>query len=246
MGFEMAIYQSIGYEEFFAYLSAPDCDTQESPALAVSNMKTSTQQYAKNTKQTGVCFANISDDQSNAFYMLDVSDINAWDPKVREPVLDIVNCHARSILTEDANGMLAIPAKITNPSDRLEAQKKMICDLCTADNDQPVMVETLSWDAHMMLCLTWAKRSAKFSGMTTVDSPAKRIINHICWFLKLASTTTEQAHPPATIAMPTVVYGAAPLGGADIMREGQTAVLCLQEIFTERTPVSTPFGLGNV
>ncbi|KIY65725.1 tRNA isopentenyltransferase [Cylindrobasidium torrendii FP15055 ss-10] len=163
MDFETGIYQSIGYREFFTYLSAPDREEdRESLASAVSNMKTSTRQYAKrqiswirNKLLPEVRSANVSSNDNDAFYMLDVSDINAWDPKVRGPALDIVNQFLRgqvtldpSSVSEDANGMLAIPEKITNPIDRLEAQKKMVCDLCTTDKDQPVMVETLQWDAH--------------------------------------------------------------------------------------------------
>ncbi|KAK0197484.1 tRNA isopentenyltransferase [Armillaria mellea] len=160
--YTLGIYQSIGYKEFHVYITSPD-PSDDAFNLAVENMKISTRQYAKrqvswirNKLLPMIKAANAT--ENTVFpYLLDASDVeNGWSSNVQEPAMEIIDGFLRGKIDQDplslsdvARDMLTVEEKATDPMSVLNSRRKMTCEVCTTNKNQPVMIEEgREWDVH--------------------------------------------------------------------------------------------------
>ncbi|KAJ7070355.1 tRNA isopentenyltransferase [Mycena belliarum] len=160
--YTLGIYQSIGYKEFHGYLSAPS-QTDEALNEAMENMKSSTRQYAKRqlswirNKLLPAIHATNARELTVPTYLLDATDIGeAWMSNVRDPALQITRdfLNASSLpdprtLSSNARTMLDVAPKPIDPTLILQAQRKVVCAICTADAAQPFMIYESERAAHL-------------------------------------------------------------------------------------------------
>ncbi|KAI6167206.1 tRNA isopentenyltransferase [Pisolithus thermaeus] len=182
--FTLGIFQSIGYKEFYKFISDPDV-SEGSFADAVEQTKHSTRKYAKRQVAwlrnkllpaihcvTAECRGKSS---VAALYLLDTSVLGeSWILNVLQPARTIMNAFLNeeelpdpTILSPLAQAMLTNVNKSLSPSAVLEARRKVVCPLCTKDPSQPVMVECAEWEAHQRTRLhrrLATKAKGKFSG----------------------------------------------------------------------------------
>ncbi|KAI6126220.1 tRNA isopentenyltransferase [Pisolithus croceorrhizus] len=163
--FTVGIFQSIGYKEFYRFIS--DTDVSEGRfADAVEQTKHSTRKYAKRQVTwlrnkllpaihcvTAECRGKSS---VAALYLLDTSALGeSWISNVFQPARTIMNAFLNeeelpdpTTLSPLAQAMLTNVNKALSPSAVLEARRKVVCPLCTKNPSQPVMVECAGWEAH--------------------------------------------------------------------------------------------------
>ncbi|KAJ7702449.1 tRNA isopentenyltransferase [Mycena rosella] len=160
--YTLGIYQSIGYKEFHGYLSAPS-QTEKALHEAVESMKTSTRQYSRRqiswirNKLLPAINATNSQELTVPTYLLDATDIGeAWTSNVKNPAVQIT----RDFLNDEpipdpltlsgmARTMLDINEKPVDPTLVLQAQRKVVCSICTVDATQPVMIDEERFTAHV-------------------------------------------------------------------------------------------------
>ncbi|KAJ3474244.1 hypothetical protein NLI96_g12571 [Meripilus lineatus] len=147
--FTLGIYQSIGYREFHEYLDAKPSDKEFQDA--VERMKISTRQYAKRQvswlRNKLLPATQVANTNSKAVggsdvvptFLLDASDF-LKEKELPNPLE----------LSDTARDMLSIPDKPTNPNDVLSARRKLVCHICTVNDERPVMIEEgREWKAHV-------------------------------------------------------------------------------------------------
>ncbi|KAG7452908.1 tRNA isopentenyltransferase [Guyanagaster necrorhizus] len=160
--YTLGIYQSIGYREFHGCISSP-VPSDDAFNVAVENMKISTRQYAKrqvswirNKLLPAIKAANAIEETVFP-YLLDASDVeNGWSSNVEDLAMQITDDFLRGKLHLDplslsdvAREMLTVEEKATDPLFVLTARRKMICEVCTANKNEPVMVEEgREWEVH--------------------------------------------------------------------------------------------------
>ncbi|KAH6918809.1 tRNA isopentenyltransferase [Coprinopsis sp. MPI-PUGE-AT-0042] len=162
--YTLGIYQSIGYKEFHDYLADPTPSNQSAFDSAVDRMKLSTRQYAKkqiswirNKLLPATQQANAEKEQVS-FYLLDATEVDdRWSDNALQPAVDITT----KLLNEEslpepkslsplAAKLLDLPIKTANPVEVLQARKKLVCTVCTMQEDRPVMLEEgEEWDRHI-------------------------------------------------------------------------------------------------
>ncbi|KAK0210409.1 tRNA isopentenyltransferase [Desarmillaria ectypa] len=160
--YTLGIYQSIGYREFHGYISSPD-PNDDAFNLAVENMKVSTRQYAKRqvswirNKLLPMIKAANATEEIIFPYLLDASDVeDYWSSNVQGPAMRITDDFLRGkidldplSLSDVARDMLTIEEKATDPLSVLSARRKLICEVCTASRNEPVMIEEgREWEVH--------------------------------------------------------------------------------------------------
>ncbi|KAF9257804.1 tRNA isopentenyltransferase [Marasmius fiardii PR-910] len=163
--YTFGMFQSIGYRELHCYLTLPnpsDLDFQN----ALNKMKISTRQYAKtqiswlrNKLLPALYNSNMDCDEDKSHtYLLDATELgDKWDTNVRQPATEISQSFLHGdllpdplSLSEAASTILRINQKATDPKEVLKARRKVQCDLCTVDPDQPFMVEAgKEWELHL-------------------------------------------------------------------------------------------------
>ncbi|KAJ7273388.1 tRNA isopentenyltransferase [Mycena rebaudengoi] len=174
--YTLGIYQSIGYKEFHAYLSAsPSLPSQKDNAQekafaeALEAMKISTRQYAKRQiswirNKLLPAIREVNAHEHGAVvptYLLDATDLGEhWDARVRDPAVRIM----QDFLTNDplpdpltvsdvARRMLggddSRNAKSVDPTAVLRAQRKQVCYTCTLDEAQPFLVDEERMGDHL-------------------------------------------------------------------------------------------------
>ncbi|KAI5900077.1 tRNA isopentenyltransferase [Schizophyllum commune H4-8] len=159
--FTQGIYQSIGYREFYAYLTNPHA-TSEDFAKAVDDMKTSTRQYAKRQVQwirnqlRPVVEGSDQSEHKAQLYLLDATDLHRWDEEVRSKGLEVTDDFLENrpmrdpvSLSETARSVLSKGRKALSPTAVLEARRKRTCTVCSIDTDKPVMIDESEWDVHV-------------------------------------------------------------------------------------------------
>ncbi|KZT69060.1 tRNA isopentenyltransferase [Daedalea quercina L-15889] len=161
--YTLGIYQSIGYKEFHDYLSAPahnDAVFQE----ATQSMKTATRRYTnrqnmwiRNKLLPAARAANAASRSEDGCdivptYVLDASELgSSWDTNVRDMAQDITDAFLNVVelpnplfLSSTARDLLVDEPKNTIPP------RKLICEICTHDDERPVMIdEGAHWKAHI-------------------------------------------------------------------------------------------------
>ncbi|KAJ7470422.1 tRNA isopentenyltransferase [Mycena latifolia] len=152
--YTLGIYQSIGYKEFHAYLSAP-AQTEKALNEAVENMKISTRQYSRRqiswirNKLLPAIHATNAQELTVPTYLLDATDVSdTWTLNVRDPAVQIAGDFLNNetmpdplALSEIARTMLDVNEKPVDPTLVLKAQRKVVCSICTVDATQPFMVD---------------------------------------------------------------------------------------------------------
>ncbi|KAG7086740.1 hypothetical protein E1B28_002673 [Marasmius oreades] len=164
--YTFGMFQSIGYRELHRYLTLSS-PTDRDFDNALNRMKISTRQYAKsqtswlrNKLLPALYNSNMDCDEKNKSrtYLLDATELgDKWETNVRRPAINITQGFLNDdplpdplSLSEAANMMLQIEQKATDPKEVLKARRKVHCDVCTMDPDQPVMVEAgKEWDLHL-------------------------------------------------------------------------------------------------
>ncbi|KAF8484391.1 IPP transferase-domain-containing protein [Gautieria morchelliformis] len=156
------IFQAIGFKEFINYLSAQS-PSQKQYDEAVERTKVSTRQFARRQVQwirnkllPAVNSANKSGVKTPVF-LLNVTDLDKWDVEVRDVAARIAHgfLEGRDLpdprsLSLTADSMLNIQAETPSPHAILDARRKVICDVCTTNPEQPMMVEDgQEWNDHM-------------------------------------------------------------------------------------------------
>ncbi|KAH8833494.1 tRNA isopentenyltransferase [Flagelloscypha sp. PMI_526] len=158
--YSLGIYQSIGYKEFRDYL-ALDVHSDELFHQALNAMKATTRRYAKSqvswmrNKLVPTLTSAVSPDIGTC-YLLDATELDAWTSKVHDPAMDIVNAFLEqralpepTLLSDVAQEMLRLDLKPVGPAATLEARKRVICEVCTVNREQPVVIESGDeWQAH--------------------------------------------------------------------------------------------------
>ncbi|KAF9027150.1 tRNA isopentenyltransferase [Hymenopellis radicata] len=160
LDFTTGIYQSIGYREFFNYLTLPQPD-DSALSSAVEAMKTSTRQYAKRqvswirNKLLPEANAANRNEKFVSTYLFDVADLDEWPKSVQSPGFRITEDFLKGTLdldpqslSEIAREMLTPPQRETDPISRLDAHKKIVCPQCTVDKERPVLIDENLWDEH--------------------------------------------------------------------------------------------------
>ncbi|KAI6118714.1 tRNA isopentenyltransferase [Pisolithus croceorrhizus] len=163
--FTVGLFQSIGYKEFYKFISDPDV-SEGGFADAVEQTKHSTREYAK--RQVAGLWNKLlpaihrvaaecrGKSPVAALYLLDATVLGeSWISNVYQPARTIMNAFLNeeelpdpTTLSPLAQTMLTSVTKALSPSVVLEARRKVVCPLCTKDPSQPVMVECAEWEAH--------------------------------------------------------------------------------------------------
>ncbi|KAI0710400.1 tRNA isopentenyltransferase [Cerioporus squamosus] len=168
MDYTLGIYQAIGYKEFHDYLSATE---PSDPAFraAVEQMKLGTRRYAKrqvswlrNKLLPAVNAANAAARVENGVpvipaYLLDATELGeAWKKNVHDVADRITKAFLEGealpdplTLSQTASEMLNVGDRPTDPVAVLSAHQRTVCDVCTIDPVQPVMVDASKWEMHM-------------------------------------------------------------------------------------------------
>ncbi|KAI0713288.1 tRNA isopentenyltransferase [Earliella scabrosa] len=168
MDYTLGIYQSIGYKEFHDYLSSPE-PSDAAFREAVEQMKLGTRRYAKrqvawirNKLLPAVNAANATVQAENGApmvptYLLDATELgDAWKSNVHDVGNQITGAFLRGeplpdplTLSSTAAEMLTVRERPTDPLAVLSANQRVVCDVCTIDPDQPVMVDGVKWETHV-------------------------------------------------------------------------------------------------
>ncbi|RPD65827.1 tRNA isopentenyltransferase [Lentinus tigrinus ALCF2SS1-7] len=168
MDYTLGIYQAIGYKEFHDYLSAAE-PSETAFREAVEQMKLGTRRYAKrqvswlrNKLLPAVNAANAAARAENnspvvPTYLLDATELgDAWKTNVLDVADDITKAFLEGealpdplALSKTASKMLTVPDRPTDPIAVLSAHQRTVCDVCTIDPVQPVMVDASKWEMHV-------------------------------------------------------------------------------------------------
>ncbi|KAI0371795.1 tRNA isopentenyltransferase [Pilatotrama ljubarskyi] len=168
MDYTLGIYQAIGYKEFHEYLSSPS-PSEKAFRDAVEQMKLGTRRYAKrqvtwirNKLLPAVNAANTdSRAESGAptvpMYLLDATELgDAWKTNVHDVAEAITEKFLEGgplpdplTLSNTAAEMLTVREKPTDPLSVLTANQRRVCEVCTTDPSQPVMVDGGLWETHV-------------------------------------------------------------------------------------------------
>lgn len=183
--FTIGIFQSIGYKEFYKFISDPDV-SEGKFADAVEQTKHSTRKYAKRqvvwlrNKLLPAIYSVTAEYRGKssvaALYLLDTSVLGeSWVSNVLQPAQMIMDAFLNeeelpdpTTLSPLARAMLTNVNKALSPSAVLEARRKVVCPLCTKNPSQPVMVEGAEWEAHQRTRLhrrLAAKAKERISGV---------------------------------------------------------------------------------
>lgn len=184
--YQSRIFQTIGYRQFAEYLdrlesfSPSEAEKKEGFDKAVDDTKTATRQYAKSQLKwvQNKLVPEVRRAQSALaaagqveLYLLDATDVSAWDEKVVTPALNIVS----RFLTSQT---LPHPTTISNPTAAshylysgrtanqalskfdsthasqgegtrtIQANQLYTCDICTFDQSNPVRIRMVDRSAH--------------------------------------------------------------------------------------------------
>ncbi|KAI9056678.1 tRNA isopentenyltransferase [Trametes sanguinea] len=168
MDYTLGIYQAIGYKEFHDYLSSPT-PSESAFRDAVEQMKLATRRYAKrqvawirNKLLPAVNAANAKNQADGVApsvptYLLDATELgDAWKTNVHDVAEKITNdfLENRSLpdprsLSATASEMLTVRERPTDPIAVLEANQRRVCEVCTTDPSQPVLVDGGLWERHI-------------------------------------------------------------------------------------------------
>ncbi|KAI0637276.1 tRNA isopentenyltransferase [Trametes polyzona] len=168
MDYTLGIYQAIGYKEFHDYLGAPE-PSEAAFRQAVEQMKLGTRRYAKrqvtwlrNKLLPAVNIANavsLAEDGRPIVptYLLDATELgDAWKTNVMDVAERITTGFLEDkplpdplTLSPRASEMLSVREKPTDPVAVLTANQRRVCEVCTVDPEQPVMVDGGAWETHV-------------------------------------------------------------------------------------------------
>lgn len=153
------IFQAIGYKEFDAFLSAGAADTKLFDE-AIVQMQTATRRYAK--RQTSWIRNQLLPEIHKAqrrgedvwVYVLDATDLAAWDNEVSEPakaVLEAFLRHAPMPRAEEVSRAASeqLRAPDTSGGDTIKRNRLVACDVCTSDASQPFLYRESERSKHM-------------------------------------------------------------------------------------------------
>ncbi|KAI0362767.1 tRNA isopentenyltransferase [Trametes cingulata] len=166
--YTLGIYQAIGYKEFHEYLTTPS-PSEKAFQEAVEQMKLATRRYAKRQvtwiRNKLLPAINAANEESEAegsvppvpTYLLDATELGeAWKANVHDAAEDITRNFLQGdplpdplTLSSTAAEMLAVRAKPTDPLAVLAANQRKVCDVCTVDPNEPVMVDGGLWETHV-------------------------------------------------------------------------------------------------
>ncbi|XP_062266600.1 tRNA dimethylallyltransferase isoform X1 [Platichthys flesus] len=140
--YQLGIFQSIGFKEFHAYLTAPESSTQqEKDALRVKGVeavKIATKRYArKQNKWVRNRFLKRPGDNVPPVYGLDVTDVSRWEETVLNPALQILDSLSKG---EEPT----IPPIRVQEAGQKNKRSLHTCDLC-----DKVIIGDLEWTAHL-------------------------------------------------------------------------------------------------
>ncbi|KAI0332085.1 tRNA isopentenyltransferase [Cubamyces sp. BRFM 1775] len=187
--YTLGIYQAIGYKEFHDYLSSlspSDAAFRE----AVEQMKLGTRRYAKrqvawirNKLLPVVNAANAATQAETGSpavptYLLDATELgDAWKNNVHDVAEHITHDFLEGkplpdpkTLSATAAEMLSVRERPTDPLAVLAANQQRVCEVCTVDPAQPVMVNGVAWETHI--------RSKGHRRMTGKDAKDRRRRQH--------------------------------------------------------------------
>ncbi|KAI9443352.1 tRNA isopentenyltransferase [Lactarius indigo] len=169
--FTTGVYQSIGFREFYKYLSDPS-PSEKKYQEAVEEMKTANHQYAKRqtswirNKLLPVVQASKAAEEGRRaeVYLLDTTEPEEWTSAVQDTAISLLEAFLKRkslpdplTLSSAAKAMLSVPTKghglavliAFSPTEVLLARRKIICPVCTTDKSQPIMIEEgREWEAH--------------------------------------------------------------------------------------------------
>ncbi|KAF9452810.1 tRNA isopentenyltransferase [Macrolepiota fuliginosa MF-IS2] len=160
--YSLGIYQAIGYKEFHDFLSGTET-SQGDFSRAVDRMKLSTRQYAKRQiswiRNKLIPIVNSVNQQrtQTPLYLLDATELGSeWMTNVQEPAIKIMedflddrDLPEPKSLSERARNLLSVREKAVEPTAVLEARRKVICPICTTEENRPVMIEQgPEWEIH--------------------------------------------------------------------------------------------------
>lgn len=153
------IWVSIGYKEFQSFLtllrddlSAED-DRETALRKAVEKTKVATKQYAKSQVhwiRVKLLAALTDESELERFYILDGSDVHAWQANVSEPAIDLVNRFLMGddlpnpVQHSDIAGTLLSPKQDHDHGQRPDLWIREVCDLC-----HMTAVTHREWEAHL-------------------------------------------------------------------------------------------------
>ncbi|KAG8804953.1 hypothetical protein FRC18_006953 [Serendipita sp. 400] len=148
------VFQSIGFKEFHDYLqSSSEADFN----TAVDAMKRATRKYAVyQNKWNQRKFLPLVDAVSDAHaFVLDTTDPEEWS-KIEAQAVNITTSFLAgrdlplpSSLTPLARTLLSTPVKANKPSAALSLHKKIQCEICTRDPNEPFLVTEVEWALHL-------------------------------------------------------------------------------------------------
>ncbi|KAF9489825.1 tRNA isopentenyltransferase [Pleurotus eryngii] len=160
--YTLGLYQAIGYKEFHEYLTTQD-PSDRLFHESVDSMKHSTRKYAKRqiswlrNKLLPVVNEANTEDFLTPTYVLDATELGeSWRSRVLDPALRITDAFLDFRELPDPKGLssaaarlLNIPRRPVDPISVLQARRKIICQTCTTDPEQPCMIEDgTQWEAH--------------------------------------------------------------------------------------------------
>lgn len=140
--YQHGIFQSIGFKEFHAYLTAPESSTQQEKDAqrdkGIEALKIATRRYArKQNKWVRNRFLKRPGDNVPAVYGLDVTDVARWEETVLNPALQILDS-----LSKDEEPAIA-PMRVQG-AEQGNKRSRHTCDLC-----DKVIIGDLEWTAHL-------------------------------------------------------------------------------------------------
>ncbi|KAK2467099.1 hypothetical protein APHAL10511_001357 [Amanita phalloides] len=160
--YTLGIYQAIGFREFNDYIAFKE------PCLAafqaaVERMKISTRQYAKrqiswirNKLLPAIKAANLQTPNCVPIYLLDATNPGEfWCENVKKPAIKMLEDFLGGRILQDPLTLSSLASKMLNVNramdftTAMQEQKMIICPVCTAQPDRPVMIiEGRDWDTH--------------------------------------------------------------------------------------------------
>ncbi|KAG8833771.1 hypothetical protein FRC17_010144 [Serendipita sp. 399] len=144
----------IGFKEFNEYLQS---SSEAHFEAAVDAMKRATRKYAVyQTKWNQRKFLPLVEAVPDAYaFVLDTTDPEEWS-KIEKHAVELTTAFLAEedlpspvSITSLATTLLSAPVKANKPSDSLSLHKKIQCDICTKDPNEPFLVTETEWGLHL-------------------------------------------------------------------------------------------------
>ncbi|KAG2218220.1 hypothetical protein INT45_000762 [Circinella minor] len=162
--YQRGLWQAIGYKEFDPYFTALEANDQSEQDLekikkeCTERMKSATRRYAKRQVQwiRNKLIPTVNKSKDVNIYLLDATDLDAWDSNVRQNAIDIATVFQENKPLPEPTSLGSLAASMLSPSSttmdsqtRALTWQKHTCHICRTNTGDPLVLHgDLEWKQH--------------------------------------------------------------------------------------------------